>query len=145
MSPQAALAAAASARSAASGRPVPGWFPTASSCALAVGLSLVGASLLADGAWRLLGVAGAVVLAGFAALWVMLAARWRRHGLIPVAPRLDRSRPPQQRRLGLAADFAAIALSVAVLAATGRLGWAAIAAGWLLAAALWYRLRSHAA
>lgn len=138
MTTQAALAAAASARSAASASAVPGWFRTAQTSAFAVGMTLLGASLLAAGGARLaLGLSGAVVLAGFAALWIVLAGWWRRRGLVPAPPRLDR-RP---RGAALFADFAAIALSLATLAATGRLGWAAIVAGWLYGAALWYRLR----
>lgn len=146
MNPRAALAAAAAARSAAAGNVTPGWFPLASASAFAVGMTLLGVALLAGGgAGRVLGVAGAVVLAGFAALWVVLAAWWRRRGLVPVPPSRDRRLPPRQRRAGLAADFAGTALTLATLAVTGRPGWAAIVAGWLLGAALWYRLQRRAA
>ncbi len=146
LTPQAALAAVASARSAASSPAVPGWFPAASASAFAAGLTLIGASLLAGGAARwVLGLTGVVVLAGFAALGVMLVLWWRRRGVVPAPPRLDRRLSPRQRRAELITDFAAVALSLATLAFTGRLGWTAIAAGWLLGAALWYRLRSRAA
>jgi hypothetical protein len=146
ITPQAALAAAASARSAASARVVPGWFPSASASAFAAGLTLLGASILTSGSIRwALGLAGAVALAGFAALWAALAAWWQRHGVVPAAPRLDRRLSSRQRHSALAAEAAAIALSLATLAITGRAGWAAIAMGWLLGAASWYRLRLRAA
>jgi hypothetical protein len=143
--PQAALAAAASAQSAAPARAVPGWFPAAQTSAFAVGMTFVGASLLVSGAGLALGLIGAILLAGSAALWLVLAGWWRRRGVIPAPPRLDRRLPRRQCRAALAADFAAIALSLATLALTGRLGWAAIAAGCLFGAALWLRLRTHAA
>lgn len=142
MPPRAALAAAASARSAAYRGVVPGWFPAAAASAWTVGMTLVGASLLAGGAIWVLGAAGAVALAGFAALWIVLVAWWRRRGVVPAPPSLDRSLSPRQRRAGLVADFAAIASSLAVLVSTGRFGWAAITFGWIGGAAMWYRLRS---
>jgi hypothetical protein len=146
MTPRAALAVVASARSAASSPAVPGWFPAASTLAFAAGMTLIGASLLArGGAGWALGLTGAIALTGFAALWVMLALWWRRRGVVPAPPRLDRRLSPRQRRAELITDFAAVALSLATLAITGRLGWTAITAGWLLGAALWYRLRSRAA
>lgn len=145
MDPQAALAVAALARSAASRGVAPGWFPAVAASAWVVGMTLVGTSVLVGGAMWALGAAGAVVLAGFAGLWVMLVAWWWRRGVVPAPPRLDRRLSPRQRRAGLAADFAAIALSLAVLVITGRLGWAAIASGWAGGTAMWYRLRSRAA
>lgn len=145
MTPQAALAAAANTRSAAPARAVPGWFPAAQTSAFTVGMTFLGASLLVEGTGLALRLAGAVLLAGFAALWVVLASWWRHRGVVPAPPRLELRLSLRQRRAALAADFAAIALSLATLALTGRLGWAAIAAGWLFGAALWYRLRSRAA
>lgn len=146
MTPHAALAAAAAARSAAPARVVPGWFPVAAAPAFAAGMTLVGVSLLVGGgAMWVLGLTGAVVLAGFAALWGALVTWWRRRGVVPPVPRLDQRLSARQRRAAVAADFAAIALALVTLGVTGRLGWAAIAAGWFLGGALWYRLRLRAA
>lgn len=141
-----ALVAADSARSAATGRIVPSWFPTAAGSTCAVGLTLLGASLLSGGATRwALGVAGWVVVAGYFALWGVLVSGWRHQGVIPSPPSLDRRLTPARRCSMLVADFVALAVSVAVLAATGSLASAAIVAGWLGGAALWYRLRLRVA
>lgn len=145
MTPQDALAAATTAQaSARTMTAMPRWFPAAVSITWTLGVTLVGIWQL-NPRWRLAGIAGAVFVAGFAALWVMLVTRWRRRGLVQVAPRLDRSLPQRRRRIGSAADSVAIVLSLAAFAATGSLGWMAIIAGPLLGGTTWYRLGMHTA
>jgi hypothetical protein len=147
LTPDAALAAASATRSTATARVVPGWFPAASASTLSVGGTLVGAWLLLGGSTgRLLGLVGAVVMAGFLVQWVAVVTGWHRRGVIPAPPRLNPGVSPRRRRASLVVDWVAITLSAATMAATlpvtGNLGWTAIAAGWLGGASSWCRLRS---
>lgn len=134
LSPELALDTALATRRAASAHRMPPKFAAATAVIAPAGFILLGASDLADGGSgrALLGGSGAAMLVIQIALFVGLAIRWRRDGVVP-DPTQGATVRQRWNRLWL--TLVGMAGYAAVWIVSGRTGWALIYGGVALGAA----------
>jgi hypothetical protein len=118
---------------------MPRWLPALAGLSYALGFGLLGLAAFAQGSSRVaFAIAGALLCTINIASFALVARRWLRAGVLPLA-----AGSPRGLWLSTGIVPAPIAVAGLVWLLSDEIGWAAITLGVLLGASTWLRLSAE--